>query len=39
MGDPRPATAENGAKWIEAAAVKVAEALMAMLEFKEFVTP
>jgi creatinine amidohydrolase len=39
MGDPRPATAANGAKWIEAAAVKVAEALMAMLEFKEFVTP
>ena len=37
MGDPRPATAENGAKWIEASAVKIAEALTAMLEFKELV--
>ena len=36
MGDPRPATAQNGAKWIEASAVKIAEALTAMLEFKEF---
>jgi creatinine amidohydrolase len=37
MGDPRPATAENGAKWIEAAAIKVAAALQAMLDFKELV--
>jgi creatinine amidohydrolase len=37
MGDPRPATAENGAKWIEAAAIKIAAALQAMLDFKEIV--
>jgi len=37
MGDPTPATAENGAKWIEAAATKVAEALQAMLDFEELV--
>jgi creatinine amidohydrolase len=37
MGDPTPATAENGAKWIEAAATKVAEALRAMLDFEELV--
>jgi creatinine amidohydrolase/Fe(II)-dependent formamide hydrolase-like protein len=37
MGDPRPATAENGERWIEEAAVKVAEALMAMVHFKELV--
>ena len=37
MGDPRPATAENGAKWIDLAANKIAEALTAMLDFKEFV--
>jgi creatinine amidohydrolase len=37
MGDPRPATAENGARWIEEATVKVAAALMAMVNFKELV--
>jgi creatinine amidohydrolase len=37
MGDPRPATAENGVQWIAASAQKVAEALMAMLEFEEIV--
>jgi creatinine amidohydrolase len=37
MGDPRPATAENGAKWVEAASFKIAEALIAMLNFREFV--
>jgi creatinine amidohydrolase len=37
MGDPTPATAENGAKWIEAAATKVADALQAMLDFEELV--
>jgi creatinine amidohydrolase len=37
MGDPTPATAENGAKWIEVAATKVAEALQAMLDFEELV--
>jgi creatinine amidohydrolase len=39
MGDPRPATAENGARWIAAASLKVAEALTAMLEFEEIVRP
>jgi creatinine amidohydrolase len=39
MGDPRPATAENGAKWIEASAQKIAEALIAMLNFEEIVKP
>jgi creatinine amidohydrolase len=39
MGDPRPATAENGRLWIQAAALKVAEALLAMLEFEEFGKP
>jgi creatinine amidohydrolase len=37
MGDPRPATAENGTKWIEAAAVQVAKSIQAMLDFKELV--
>jgi len=37
MGDPTPATAENGAKWIAAAATKVAAALQAMLDFEELV--
>jgi hypothetical protein len=34
MGDPRPATAENGAKWVEEAAIKVAAALDAMLKYR-----
>jgi creatinine amidohydrolase len=34
MGDPRPATAENGAKWVEEAATKVAAALDAMLKYR-----
>ena len=34
MGDPRPATAENGERWIEAAAVQVAAALEAMLAYE-----
>lgn len=33
MGDPRPATAENGAKWIDQAATRLAAALEAMLRF------
>ena len=36
MGDPRPSTAENGARWVEAASFKIAEALIAMLNFREF---
>jgi len=34
MGDPRPATAENGARWVTAAATRIAEALMAMVRFE-----
>lgn len=33
MGDPRPATAENGAKWLDAAATRLAAALQAMVNF------
>jgi creatinine amidohydrolase len=39
MGDPRPATAENGARWIEEAATRVAAALEAMLRFPDADTP
>src|SRR5882757_6237581 len=35
MGDPRPSTAENGARWVEEASTKIAAALEAMLQFKE----
>ena len=34
MGDPHPASAEKGERWIEAAAVKVAAALEAMLQYE-----
>jgi creatinine amidohydrolase len=34
MGDPRPATAEKGTLWIDAAATKIAAALTAMFEFE-----
>lgn len=37
MGDPRPATAENGALWIEQAAERIAQALEAMLRWKDTV--
>lgn len=37
MGDPTPATPENGALWIEEAATRVAAALQAMLHFKELI--
>ncbi|MGA2509931.1 MAG: creatininase family protein [Candidatus Acidiferrales bacterium] len=33
MGDPRPATAENGARWLGQAATRLAAALEAMLRF------
>ncbi len=39
MGDPRPATAENGAKWIEQAAARLVTALEAMLGFRDDGTP
>ncbi len=35
MGDPRPATAENGARWTEQAAERIAQALEAMLLWKD----
>lgn len=35
MGDPRPATAENGARWAEQAAERMARALEAMLRWKD----
>jgi creatinine amidohydrolase len=33
LGDPRPATAEKGARWIDQASTKLAAALEAMLRF------
>jgi creatinine amidohydrolase len=33
MGDPRPATAENGMRWLEQAAIKLAAALEAMVGY------
>lgn len=33
LGDPSPATAENGERWAEAAAARVAELLLAMYHF------
>jgi creatinine amidohydrolase len=33
LGDPRPATAENGARWLDQASTKLAAALEAMLRF------
>jgi creatinine amidohydrolase len=33
LGDPRPATAENGARWRDAAATRLAAALEAMVHF------
>jgi len=35
LGDPRPSTAENGERWVEEAATKIAAALEAMLRYKE----
>lgn len=34
LGDPHPATAENGKRWVEQAATRIAEALEAMLQWK-----
>jgi len=35
LGDPRPATAENGARWIDQASTKLAAAFEAMLRFQD----
>jgi creatinine amidohydrolase len=34
LGDPAPATAENGERWVNEAAARVAEALLAMYHFE-----
>lgn len=39
MGDPRPATAEKGARWIEQAATRLAAALETMARFPNRPTP
>ena len=39
MGDPRPATAENGARWIEQAAIRIAAALEAMARYENLYRP
>ena len=39
LGDPRPASAENGERWTRAAAVKVAAALTAMYDYKNRFVP
>lgn len=35
LGDPRPATPENGARWLDQAATRLAAALKAMAEFPD----
>ncbi len=35
MGDPRPATAENGSRWLEKAATRLAAALEAMAQYPQ----
>lgn len=39
MGDPRPATADNGAQWVEQAASRIAAALEAMACYENFYRP
>ena len=39
MGDPRPATAENGARWVEQAATRIAAALEAMARYENLYHP
>ncbi|QMV19466.1 creatininase family protein [Granulicella sp. 5B5] len=39
LGDPRPATAENGERWIAACAEKAAAALMAAYEYENHYKP
>jgi creatinine amidohydrolase len=39
MGDPRPATAENGARWVEQAATRIATALEAMARYENLYQP
>jgi len=39
MGDPRPATAEKGARWLEEAAARLATALQAMANYRNVPHP
>jgi creatinine amidohydrolase len=39
MGDPRPATAEKGARWLEQAATRLAAALTEMYQYTDLSTP
>jgi creatinine amidohydrolase len=39
MGDPNPATAENGARWIDKAATRIAQALEAMANYENLYQP
>lgn len=39
MGDPRPASAENGARWIEESATRLAAALTEMYHYTDLSTP
>jgi creatinine amidohydrolase len=39
MGDPRPATAENGGRWLDQAATRLAAALQAMARYPSPQTP
>jgi len=39
MGDPRPATAENGARWVDQAATRIADALQAMAQYENLYRP
>lgn len=39
MGDPTPATAENGARWVEEASTRIAQALEAMVKYENLYRP
>jgi len=39
MGDPRPATAENGARWVDQAATRIADALQVMAHYENLYRP
>jgi creatinine amidohydrolase len=39
MGNPNPATAENGARWVEQAASRIAQALAAMVNYENLYRP
>lgn len=39
LGDPRPATADNGRRWIDAAAAQIGAALLAMMRYENIHRP